>query len=177
MYQRVKAYIEKYHMLQNGDKVIVGISGGADSVCLLFMLLELKKEMDISIVAVHVHHGLREGSADADEAYVRELCERQQIRLIVCHEDVKAYAQQQKLTVEEAGRNIRSFGRVAAIKLRWRTIRMIMRRPFCGTCAGDAAFGAQGELRRRREIISVRFCVWNEERLRSILQTGEYLIV
>ena len=107
MYQRVKAYIEKYHMLQNGDKVIVGISGGADSVCLLFMLLELKKEMDISIVAVHVHHGLREGSADADEAYVRELCERQQIRLIVCHEDVKAYAQQQKLTVEEAGRNIR----------------------------------------------------------------------
>lgn len=107
MYQRVKAYIEKYHMLQNGDKVIVGISGGADSVCLLFMLLELKKEMDISIVAVHVHHGLREGSADADEAYVRELCERQQIRLFVCHEDVKAYAQQQKLTVEEAGRNIR----------------------------------------------------------------------
>jgi tRNA(Ile)-lysidine synthase len=107
MYQQVKAYIEKYQMLKQKDKVIVGVSGGADSVCLLFMLLELQKEMELQIVAVHVHHGLRGETADADEAYVRELCARHQVELQVYHEDVKAYARQEKLTLEEAGRNVR----------------------------------------------------------------------
>lgn len=45
MYQRIKAYVEKYHMLQEKDHVIVGVSGGADSVCLLFMLIRLKKSI------------------------------------------------------------------------------------------------------------------------------------
>ena len=107
MYQRVKAYVEKYHMLERGDKVIVGVSGGADSVCLLFMLLELQKEKEITIIAVHVHHGIRGRAADADEDYVRKICREQNVELYVWHEDVKYYAMEYKMTLEEAGRNVR----------------------------------------------------------------------
>ncbi|MGN1266711.1 MAG: tRNA lysidine(34) synthetase TilS, partial [Dorea sp.] len=107
MYQKVKAYVEKHHMLKNGDKVIVGVSGGADSICLLFMLLALQEEINFEILAAHVHHGLRKESADADERYVRKICEKQEVELRVFHEDVKTYAKKYGLTEEEAGRNIR----------------------------------------------------------------------
>ena len=65
MYQRVKAYVEEQHMLEKKDRVIVGVSGGADSVCLLFVLTKLRDERQksgdgtLEITAVHVHHGLR----------------------------------------------------------------------------------------------------------------------
>lgn len=114
MYQRVKDYIQRYHMLDENDKVIVGVSGGADSVCLLFMLIELGKEVGCSLVAVHVHHGIRGETADADVAYVERICREQGIELQVFYEDVKAYARQNKLTLEEAGRDVRRviFGKV-----------------------------------------------------------------
>lgn len=114
MYQRVKEYIQRYHMLEKEDKVVTGVSGGADSICLLFMLIELQKELGFSIVAVHVHHGLREGTADADAAYVQKVCREQGIDLRIFREDVKKYAKENKLTLEEAGRNVRRmrFGQV-----------------------------------------------------------------
>ena len=59
MYERVRAYVKKYHMLQEKDHVIAGVSGGADSVCLLFMLVKLQKEMRFGLTVVHIHHGLR----------------------------------------------------------------------------------------------------------------------
>lgn len=107
MYQRVRLYIQHHHMLEQKETVIIGVSGGADSVCLLFMLIELRKELDIEIVAVHVNHGLRGAAADRDEAYVRWLCEEQKVELRVFHEDVKGYAARHKLSLEEAGRDVR----------------------------------------------------------------------
>ena len=107
MYQRVKAYVKKHHMLQEQDHVITGVSGGADSVCLLFMLKELQKEMPLELTAVHIHHGLRGDSADADERYVKTLCEQLGVECLTFHENVEWYAKEQRLTVEEAGRNIR----------------------------------------------------------------------
>ena len=107
MYQKVKAYIQEYHMLKEHDKVIAGVSGGPDSICLLFMLLRLKKELKLELRAVHIHHGLRLETADEDEAYVREICEKWGVQLTVFHEDVAAYAARHKLTTEEAGREIR----------------------------------------------------------------------
>lgn len=107
MYQKVKAYVAKHHMLAERDIVITGVSGGADSVCLLFMLLELKKEIPFEIVAVHVHHGLRGESADRDEAYVRKLCAGEGVPLEVFHEDVNEFAKTHGFTLEEGGRIVR----------------------------------------------------------------------
>ena len=88
MYQRVKAYVEKYHMLQENDHVIAGVSGGADSVCLLFMLKEFKNEMPLELTVVHIHHGIRGDSADADERYVKALCRQLGVRYLAFHENV-----------------------------------------------------------------------------------------
>lgn len=107
MYQRVKEYIQRYHMLDGDDKVIAGVSGGADSICLLFMLVELSRESGFSVVAVHVHHGLRGSAADADAAYVEAVCREQGIELRTFYEDVKGYAKRKGLTLEEAGRDVR----------------------------------------------------------------------
>ena len=57
--EKVKQYIEENNMLQKGDSVIVGLSGGADSVCLLDMLSDLRGTYELQIFAVHVHHGIR----------------------------------------------------------------------------------------------------------------------
>lgn len=107
MYQKVRAYIREQKLLGSKDTVIAGISGGADSICLLFMLLELKKELNLELFAVHINHGLRGDSADADEAYVKAVCQEQGVECIVFHEDVSAYAKERRLTLEEAGREVR----------------------------------------------------------------------
>ena len=76
MLDRVRSFVETYQMLQPGGRVVAGISGGPDSVCLLFLLKELCREQGARLYAVHVHHGLRGTEADGDEAFVRELCAR-----------------------------------------------------------------------------------------------------
>ena len=86
MYDRIKEYIEKNRMLEGIERVVVGLSGGADSVCLLFMLYryicehnENAADSKISLIAVHVHHGIRGDEADADAGYCSRLCERMMI--------------------------------------------------------------------------------------------------
>lgn len=107
MRKKVRRYIENWQMIGQGDRVVAGISGGADSICLLFVLLELREEIGFEIAAVHVNHGLRGESADRDEAYVREVCVREGVRLFAFREDVGGYARSRKLSVEEAGREVR----------------------------------------------------------------------
>ena len=65
--EKVRAYMEKQHMISAEDHIIAGISGGADSVCLFFVLLDLRDRMGISFTAVHVNHGLRGEAANRDE--------------------------------------------------------------------------------------------------------------
>ena len=107
MYEKIKVYVEKHHMLEKKDKVIAGVSGGADSVCLLFVLMRLSKEMDFSIHAVHVNHGIRGQSADKDEDFVCRLCESLGIPFTVFRENIPVYAKEHGLTEEEAGRKVR----------------------------------------------------------------------
>jgi len=107
VFSQVKQYVEKHEMIKPGDKVIAGISGGADSVCLLFMLLFLKEELDFSLAAVHVNHNLRGEEALRDEEFVRRLCEEQGVPLTVRSCQVRERAEREHLTLEEAGRACR----------------------------------------------------------------------
>ncbi len=107
MLKKVKEYVARWHMLEKGDKVIAGISGGADSVCLLFVLLELQKQIPFEIIVVHINHGLRGEDADADEAYVKALCEQNNIVCITYLENVELIAKNRRQSTEEAGRDIR----------------------------------------------------------------------
>ena len=102
--QKVKTYVEKFHMIEPGDTIVLGISGGADSVCLLKLLSKWKESWGISLKAVHVHHQLRGKEADDDEAFVRRLCEGEGIVCQVFHEDVQGIANREKTGLEEAGR-------------------------------------------------------------------------
>ncbi len=107
MYEKIKAYICRHSMIKKEDVVIAGVSGGADSVCLLLILEKLKTEWDFGLAVVHVNHCLRGEAADADEAFVQELCAKMDIPLLCVRENVKAYAEQYKLSEEESGREVR----------------------------------------------------------------------
>ena len=100
-------YAKRQNLLTPGDRVIVALSGGADSVTLLHLLSRLREDADLTVSAVHVHHGLRGAEADADEALCRTLCDRWGIPLTVFHVDVAAEAAKTHETVEEAGRRLR----------------------------------------------------------------------
>ena len=107
MIEKVKRYAEKWHMLKKEDRVIVGVSGGADSVCLLFVLKELQKEISFELFAVHVNHGLRAEAADLDELFVKNLCEEWEIPCFTYSENIELIAKSRKQSTEEAGRNVR----------------------------------------------------------------------
>lgn len=107
---KVYNFIEENHMLSSSDKIIVGLSGGADSVCLLCALNMLKDRLSLGedgIVAVHINHGIRGEEADGDENFARELCDKLGIAFKSYKKDIIAYAKELKLSVEEAGRKFR----------------------------------------------------------------------
>ncbi|MCR4807435.1 MAG: tRNA lysidine(34) synthetase TilS [Lachnospiraceae bacterium] len=105
--QRVYEYCTKQGLLAPGMKVIAGVSGGADSVCLLRMLDEMKEELRLTIVCVHIEHGIRGEESRADRDFVRDLCRKLDIGLKIYEEDVPGLARERSLTLEEAGRYVR----------------------------------------------------------------------
>ena len=102
--QKAFETIEKYQMIRPGDRVLVGVSGGADSVCLLMVLLELQKRMEFEIQVVHVEHGIRGKESLQDAEYVRKLCEQYQVPYLCVSRDIPQMAKKRKLSTEEAGR-------------------------------------------------------------------------
>jgi len=106
MVGKVLQYVRKYHMIEEDDCIVVGVSGGADSVCLLLMLLEIRKVLPIEIRVVHVNHLIRADAA-ADAAFVRELCLAHKLSFTLVEEDVKAKAHVLHVSDEEAGRTVR----------------------------------------------------------------------
>ncbi|MBQ2780159.1 MAG: tRNA lysidine(34) synthetase TilS, partial [Clostridia bacterium] len=95
-------------MCNAGDRVLVALSGGADSVALLHALLSLREELKLTeIAAAHLHHGLRGEEADRDLTFVQSLCQEWQVPLVYTCEDVAFFAAAHHLGVEEAGRQVR----------------------------------------------------------------------
>lgn len=107
MLNKVKQYIESNRMLSKGEKVVLGVSGGADSVCLFFVLLALSDIYQLELHVVHVNHMIRGKEADADQEYVESICKENDVPFHFVKEDVKCYAKEHHLSEEEAGRNIR----------------------------------------------------------------------
>ena len=104
--EKVITYCKSHQLIKSGDHILLGLSGGGDSVCLFYMLLLLKKEIDFSLRAVHVHHGIRK-EADEDRVFVENLCRENGISCETYYENVPAYAEENGLSGEEAGRMLR----------------------------------------------------------------------
>lgn len=107
MYRKILDFIRRNRLFAPGDRVIVALSGGADSVCLLIVLNELKEELGLELKAVHVHHGLRGEEADRDSLYARELSGKLEVPFACVRVDAAQYAREQGMSVEEAGRHLR----------------------------------------------------------------------
>lgn len=107
MLRKVLQYCGREKLIENGDHVLVGVSGGADSVCLLRLLAGLQKEIGFFLEAVHVEHGIRGIESENDAAFVVRLCEEMDIPLQLFFVDAVAYAKEQKMGLEEAARILR----------------------------------------------------------------------
>jgi len=105
MKEKVLETIKKYNLIENGDKIVIGVSGGPDSITLLNVLLEIKKEkaIDFNMVVCHVNHMIRE-EAGEDEEYVLDFCRKYNIQCFVKRIEIEKVAKQEKIGTEEAGR-------------------------------------------------------------------------
>lgn len=105
--QKVKNFIEEYELIQKGDGVIVGCSGGPDSMCLLHLLMELKEPMDLTLRVVHLEHGFRGEASEEDARYVEEYCRDHEIDCVIHREQVRDRAKAAGISEEMAGREAR----------------------------------------------------------------------
>jgi len=101
--EKVRWTIEKHNMLKKGDKVLIGCSGGIDSMVLLDCIYKLKDEYELDITVAHLNHMLRQ-EAKEDELFVIDTCKRYNIKCITRSFDVRKIKEEQKLSEEEAGR-------------------------------------------------------------------------
>ena len=104
VYEQIKKTIEEQDLLHKGMHVVLGLSGGPDSVCLFYVLRVLAGEMDLQLHAVHVNHQLRGEAADQDQEFVERLCLEAGVPLDVIVFDCAAMAKDMGITTEEAGR-------------------------------------------------------------------------
>ena len=102
--------IKKYNLIQNGDKIIVGLSGGPDSISLINVLDEIRKDkttgLEFGIIAAHINHNIRE-EAKSDEDYVVKYCKEKNIEVYVLSIDINKKAKEERKGTEETGRNAR----------------------------------------------------------------------
>lgn len=104
--EKVLNTIKKHNLIQKGDNIVIGVSGGPDSMALLHVLYNMKELLDIQIVVAHINHMLRK-EADGETKYVQEFCESLQIQCYIKKVDISKQSESQKISTELAGRNAR----------------------------------------------------------------------
>jgi len=105
--KEVADFICRHRLVKKGCRVVVAVSGGPDSVCLLHLLAGLRQELGIDLHAAHLDHQIRGEESAADAAYVAELARSLDIPLTTGKEDVNAYRQRKRISLEEAAREVR----------------------------------------------------------------------
>ena len=104
--EKVINTIKKYNLIDTGDKIVIGVSGGPDSMCLLHILNEIKNEFGFEIVVAHINHMIRE-EADEETKYVEDFCKKINVDCFVKKVDVIEKSNEEKIGTEEAGRKVR----------------------------------------------------------------------
>lgn len=104
--EKVLKTIKKFEQIQSGDTVIIGVSGGPDSICLLNILKNLQNQLGIKIVVAHINHKIRE-EADEETRYVEEFCKKIDVPCFVKYADIIKMAKENKCGTEEIGRAVR----------------------------------------------------------------------
>lgn len=107
MIKKIREIIREQDLIRENQHIVLGLSGGPDSVCLFHLLLQLSHEMSLTIHPVHVNHGLRPGAADEDQRYTEALCKAAGCTCQSYVFDCAAFARQERITDEEAGRKLR----------------------------------------------------------------------
>ena len=109
MKEIVKNTIINHKLLDIDDNIVIGVSGGHDSMTLLYVLESLKDELKFNIYVAHINHGVRGSESDGDEDYVKSICKKLNIPFYSHKTNMDEYAKKHKLTSEEAGREIRYY--------------------------------------------------------------------
>ena len=107
MINKIRNTIKKYDMFSASPNVSVALSGGADSVCLLYSLLKLKDEFNLNISALHLNHNLRGEESERDERFVRELCDKLMVPLKIESVDVLTESERRSESIELTARDLR----------------------------------------------------------------------
>lgn len=105
--QKVRETVTRHNMLERGDKVLVGVSAGPDSVCLLHVLKELKEEYGLSLYIAHLHHGFRGSEADEDVRFVQDMGESLGIPVHIEYADIPSYIKRAGLSKQAGAREVR----------------------------------------------------------------------
>lgn len=107
MEEKLLQYISDNGLIMAGDRILIGVSGGADSLALLYFLKKYQKALGIEIAAAHLNHGIRGKAAEDDHAFVKEFCSEHSVQLYDKFVDVAQLSKKNKISVEEAGREAR----------------------------------------------------------------------
>jgi len=168
--ERVRKTVEEHRLLERGDRVLVALSGGVDSVVLLHVLLRLAPRYSLGVEAAHFHHGLRGDEADRDQAFVEHLCREWGVRLEVGRGEVAELARERGRGVEEAAREARYAFLRTVMEERGlsplavaHTLSDAVETFFMRLIKGASPYGLRGILPRKGEVVRPLIDVTREE--------------